>query len=132
MHVEEYKRPKFEVKLAAPEIEVKLGDQVTIKGTATAYTGVAIDNAKVTYRVMREVNFPIWYYWRYWWDQGRESTSIGNGSTTTKSDGTFEVNFSAQPDVSVDKETEPKFRYVVYADVTMVLVRQDLPNSILL
>ncbi len=118
IRVEEYKRPKFEVTVDAPKDQVKLGDQVTVKGTAKAYTGVPIDNAKVVYRVMREVRFPVWYYWRYWWAQPRESTAIANGVVTTSSDGTFEITFSAQPDSTVEKATEPKFNYTIYADVT--------------
>ncbi|HEX7511412.1 MAG TPA: MG2 domain-containing protein, partial [Chitinivibrionales bacterium] len=47
--VEEYKRPKFEVRLDAPPDCPTLGEIVTCTGHAKAYAGNAIDGAKVTY-----------------------------------------------------------------------------------
>ena len=67
-----------------------------VTGTAKAYTGAAIGEAKVTYRVVREVRYPIWWYWRCWWNPPQaESQEIAHGTTTTDSDGTFTVPFIA-------------------------------------
>jgi len=41
-NVEEYKRPKFQVTLAAPKEAAKLAGKVQLKGTATAYTGAIV------------------------------------------------------------------------------------------
>jgi uncharacterized protein YfaS (alpha-2-macroglobulin family) len=54
INVEEYKRPKFEVKLDAPEVAGKLSGEVALIGKATSYTGAAINDAKVKWRVVRE------------------------------------------------------------------------------
>ena len=48
IHVEEYKRPKFQVTLDAPKAAPKLNGKVSLQGNATAYTGAAIGEAKVT------------------------------------------------------------------------------------
>ncbi len=120
--VEEYKRPKFQVKLNAPAEPAKLGGPVTIRANATAYTGAAIDDALVSWRVVREVRYPIWWSWS-WHRFGFPPRSQGNqeiahGTTRSGADGSFEVTFDAKPDLSVPAESEPTFQFTVYADVT--------------
>ena len=118
-NVEEYKRPKFEVKLEGPDEPAKLGKKVTLTGTATSYTGAAINDAKVKFRVVRQVQYPYWWHWRYWWmPQNSNLQEIKNGSVQTKADGTFAINFVAKPDPSVSLDNEPSFSYNIYADVT--------------
>ncbi len=115
--VEEYKRPKFETSFELVTETYKINDSITIKGTAKAYAGSNITDAKVVYRVKRLVQFPRWYYWsRPWFNS--EPQEITYGETITKDDGSFEITFKAQPDESVDKEQLPVFEYEVTADVT--------------
>ncbi|MEO0447462.1 MAG: MG2 domain-containing protein, partial [Verrucomicrobiota bacterium] len=52
VNVEEYKRPKFLVDLVAPTEGTKLNEEVVVTGTASSYTGAAIDAAEVSYRVV--------------------------------------------------------------------------------
>lgn len=120
INVEEYKRPKFRVELEAPETAPKLGGKVTVKGSATAYTGAAVNDAEVRYRVVREVRYPIWWRTRYWWRPFPQSPSqeIAHGSLTTGADGSFAINFTAHPDLSIPESEEPTFQFTVYADVT--------------
>ncbi len=118
--VEEYKRPKFYTEVSRPEQQFQLNDAVIVKGKATAYTGAPIDGAKVSYRVVREVRYPMWWMWRCWYCppmQG-ESQEIANGVLTTQVDGSFEIPFTALPDLKVDKSSQPVFSFTVYADVT--------------
>ncbi len=119
LQIEEYKRPKFRVEVAQPKSPAKLDQQVVVSGKATAYTGVAISDAKVTWRVVREVRYPIWWGWRCWWCPIESNRAeIAHGTATTGPDGSFEIAFTAKPDLSVSKESEPTFHYQVYADVT--------------
>lgn len=111
--VEEYKRPKFEVQIPAPAVAAKLDQRVTLTGKATAYTGAAINGAKVKWRVERDVRLPRWW----WWEQP-ETKAIAHGTATTGDDGTFSIEFAATPDLSVPRKTEPVFTYTIYADVT--------------
>jgi hypothetical protein len=118
-NVEEYKRPKFRVELAAPRDPARLGEEVRVEGTAQAYTGASIGQAQVSYRVVREVRYPIWWYWRCWWNPPRaESQQIAHGNTVTDQDGKFVVPFVARPDLSVAEQDEPIFQFTVHADVT--------------
>ena len=97
-NVEEYKRPKFQVKLDAPKTAAKLSSTVHLQGTARAYTGAAIGGATVRYRVVREVRYPIWWRWVFWWmpPRGRESQEIAHGTALTNADGTFPLEFVAK------------------------------------
>ncbi|WP_146532575.1 alpha-2-macroglobulin family protein [Rubripirellula reticaptiva] len=118
--VEEYKRPKFQVELASPKADVKLGGSVVVAGEATAYTGAAIDGASVSWRVVRSVRYPVWWLRSCWWMPPVQGASqeIDHGITTTDGLGRFEVPFVAKPDLSVAEDSQPSFDYMVYADVT--------------
>ena len=63
--VEEYKRPKFQVTMDSPKTPPKLNAEVQVPGKALAYTGAAINNAKVKYRVVRAVRYPDWWGWLF-------------------------------------------------------------------
>ena len=116
--VEEYKRPKFEVTMDAPKVAPKLGDKSIVAGKATSYTGAAVDGAKVSWRVMREVSWP---WWCGWWRGGFPSSpaqEIAHGTAKTGVDGAFTVEFIAKPDLSNSPTNEPTFVYSITADVT--------------
>ncbi len=117
--VEEYKRPKFEVKLDATKEGVKLGATARVLGHALSYTGAAIDGAKVQYRVVREVRMPWWWGW-YQRGGGPLGTAeeIAHGDLTTTSDGSFEIEFTAKPDLKIPATNSPVFTFRVHADVT--------------
>lgn len=115
--VEEYKRPKFETKFTPVTETFKVNDSVTIKGTALAYAGSNITDAKVVYRVHRKVQYPNWYFWyRPWFNN--EPQEIALGETKTNNNGEFEITFKSIPDNSIDKTTLPVFNYEITADVT--------------
>jgi len=113
-NVEEYKRPKFQVALEAPQSAAKLDGAVVVTGKATAYTGAAIGGAKVQWRVERAVQLPRWC----WWWQPPATKAVAHGTATTADDGTFKVEFTAVPDRTVPAKNEPVFNYTIHADVT--------------
>ena len=111
--VEEYKRPRFEVALNAPEAVV-VGQPVTVTGEALTYAGPAVAEARVSYRVyVEEVR---WYYYRYFGDDGGgERDLVSSGTTTTDQDGQFTLAFT--PSATRAPAGYRRFRYVVEADV---------------
>ena len=115
--VEEYKRPKFETSFEPVTETYKVNDSVTVNGTAKAYAGSNITDAKVSYRVKRVVYYPRWCYW-YYPNLNNSPQEIGHGETTTDASGTYEIDFKAIPDNQVDKKNLPTFSYEVTADVT--------------
>ena len=118
--VEEYKRPKFQVELESPKVATRLHQEAQVTGSANAYTGAAINDAEVRWRVVRDVQYPVWWFWRCWWmpPQQNSSQEIAHGTTVTGANGEFEIQFAAVPDPQVPKDSEPTFRFTVFADVT--------------
>ncbi|HNQ90291.1 MAG TPA: alpha-2-macroglobulin family protein [Verrucomicrobiota bacterium] len=121
LNVEEYKRPKFHVALDAPESAPRLTDTVRITGRALGYTGAAVGQAQVEYRVVREVRMPWWwsaYSWRRPGPRGTPSQEIAHGRVQTDADGAFGIEFAALPDRAVPEADEPTFVFRVHVDVT--------------
>jgi uncharacterized protein YfaS (alpha-2-macroglobulin family) len=119
LRIEEYKRPKFYAEVAQAKAEPKLGEKVTVTAKAVAYTGAAIDGAKVKWSVTRSALWPDWCRW-CWWFVPRDSSSkqIAHGEATSKADGTIEIEFLAEPDADVDPTEEPVFSYLVNVEFT--------------
>ncbi|HEX2935858.1 MAG TPA: alpha-2-macroglobulin family protein [Bacteroidales bacterium] len=116
--VEEYKRPKFEVTFNPVERSFRLGETIKATGKAVAYSGANIDGAQVKYRVVRMARFPYWWwYWRGYYPSSPQ-VEITNGTTTTDAEGKYSLDFTAIPDESIDKSSDPTFVYTLYADVT--------------
>ena len=115
--VEEYKRPKFKPEFQAITETYKVNDSIAVKGNAIAFAGSTITNAKVVYRVRRQVQYPSWYYWKrpYFNSEPQEITF---GETKTNDKGEFELVFKAIADESVSKKNLPIFRYEIIADIT--------------
>jgi len=119
VRVEEYKRPKFLVTLAAPEKSPPLGGEVSLSGTATTYTGLAVSGAKVKWHVERQVRWPMWCRWFFpWLPFNSGSQRIARGTAVTDDAGKFTVAFTAKPDRTAPKESLPVFTFAVVADVT--------------
>lgn len=116
-YVEEYKRPKFEVKIDPLAGSPQLGDTVTVQGVAEAYAGSSISDSDVSYRVVRQVRFPWWPWWRSIPNYG-SSQEMAAGTATTDAEGRFVFEFVARPDESVPREQRPQFNYTIYVDVT--------------
>jgi hypothetical protein len=118
IRVEEYKRPKFQVKIDVPDQEIRLNDEISLPGEAMAYTGAPVDGALVKYRIVREVQYPWW--WSYWSPRpGRGgSQEIAHGTLRTDEAGKFVLKFAAKPDPAVAASGGPVFTFAAYADVT--------------
>jgi len=115
--VEEYKRPTFEVNFDPVTESYALGDDVSVSGKAKAYAGFNIDNAELTYRVVRTVSYPRWWYF-YRRSYYNDTMEIVNGVSKTDNEGNFEINFQAIPDLKIPKEDDPAFTYQIFVDVT--------------
>jgi len=115
--VEEYKRPKFYVEYEALKKPYKVNDKIEITGAAMAYAGNAVDGAVVKYRVVRTPRFIYPWYYKSWFPTA-SPLEIAHGETVTDHEGKFKVQFTALPDLKIDRKTDPVFDYQVYADVT--------------
>ena len=118
--VENYKLPTFEVVFDSLTGQPKLGDNISITGSAMGYAGNAVDGAEVKYRVIRKVNFPWPYYRVFSWfpPNIKNDLEITNGVVTTSSLGKFSVQFDAIADNNISLKTDPVFTYEIITEVT--------------
>ncbi|MBI83410.1 MAG: alpha-2-macroglobulin [Planctomycetaceae bacterium] len=71
--VEEYKKPEFEVTVAAPSEPVVLGDKIQARIEAKYYFGSPVVQARVKYKVLRSQSTRAWYpegKWDWCYDPG--------------------------------------------------------------
>ena len=115
--MEEYKRPKFAVKINPLEGAYKPGDEVTVQGSADAYAGFAVTGASVKYRVTRQVRYPYRGYRFFPW-YPEPAVEITHGEGIIGDDGLFTIKFISIPDGKVPKERKPVFHYTIHVDVT--------------
>ncbi len=110
--VEEYKRPKFEVTFDPKKESYQINQNVKVNGTAKAFAGSSISDAKVTYTVTRYVSYFRHYYGR------EENEVLVSGETKTDAAGKFVIDFKAVPTKNSYKEQLPVFNYEIEASVT--------------
>lgn len=118
--VEEYKRPKFEVEFEPIKGVYKIGEQISMTGTAKAFAGSHIDAADVKYRVTRSCHFPSWTWYRWGYYPYSQAVEIKNGELKTDENGEFIIEFNAEEDKSIEMKYYPYYTYTVTADVTDV------------
>ncbi|MFN8255181.1 MAG: alpha-2-macroglobulin family protein [Bacteroidales bacterium] len=114
LSVEEYKRPKFEVKLDPFKGNYILNDNVEISGVAKSYSGAALSDASVKFRIIRT---PRWYGWWSWYFN-QTPVEIKNGTISTDENGKFTIGFKAIPDLSYEENEYLAFNYSIVVDVT--------------
>lgn len=117
INVEEYKRPKFEVKFDPVVGSYKLNEEVTVTVDAQSYAGAAIDGAQVSYKVNRTYRYPMsWYRYCYWLPTPK-STQITFGEAKTDATGKGKIIFKALPDEEAFQKDKAIFTYEIIADV---------------
>jgi hypothetical protein len=87
IQVEEYKRPTFRIELPSVEEDVAFGDEVSIRGKAQTFSGAALTEGEVAYRVIRRP-----FLFRMYYEQMREE-QVAEGRTSVGSDGAFSFIF---------------------------------------
>ncbi|WP_167856368.1 alpha-2-macroglobulin family protein [Hymenobacter metallicola] len=122
--VEDYKRPTFQVTFEPVKDTPVLGQEVTVRGKATAYAGQPIDGAAVQYRVVRRTFWPMFGHGIYppGPRPGRNGeVEILNGTVQTGPDGSFAVKFRAQAEEASQNKRgpwQPGYVFELTADVT--------------
>ncbi|MDR7209065.1 TonB-dependent receptor plug domain-containing protein [Flavobacterium piscis] len=110
--VEEYKRPKFEVRFEPKKDTYRVNQNIKVAGIAKAFAGSTISDAKVTYTISRFTSYIKQYYYE------EEKETIATGETQTDAAGKFVVNFDAQPSKNAVQKEFPVFNYQINVTVT--------------
>ena len=106
--VEEYKRPTFDVKFDEVKTAYRAGDSIRVTGVARTFAGAPVQEAKVSYRVVRHES-------SFWRMRGMATHQV-TGETTTDAEGRFEVPVHFLP--VPDGEKYWFYTYEVSADVS--------------
>ncbi len=117
VRVEEYKRPTFEVTVAAPEVELRLNREAEFTGEARYYFGLPVSEGRVAWTVTRE---PMWPPWWGWWRPRPETAPevVAGGEAALADDGSFRVAFTPAADEREATEKGVSYRFRLTADVT--------------
>ena len=108
--VEEYKRPTFEVVFDTVRTSYQAGDSILVTGVARTFAGAPVQDAKVSYRVVRMEN-------AFWRMRGAETNRV-TGEVVTDAEGRFKVPVHFLP--IGEGERSWFYTYEVVADVTNV------------
>ena len=87
IHVEEYKRPEFEVTLQTPRQTYYLSDSIHVTGLVKSFSGIAHAGQEVQYEISVSS-----------WERYAPQENILQGITTTDPEGQFLIHFKAQAD----------------------------------
>lgn len=87
IRIEEYKRPKFELTLEAPEKQIILGQTAEMLVSAKAFTGMPLADAKITWTVTENS----------YEDYSFEEKVIARGDANLDADGKFKISFPTEP-----------------------------------
>ena len=90
--VEEYKRPTFSVEILPIKEEYSYGDEIKVNGKAMTFSGVSLQDGKISYHVTR---CPF-FYRSFATSYGEER--IAFGESILKEDGSFAFSFVASKD----------------------------------
>lgn len=115
VQVEEYKRPTFELVFDPLAGTPKLGEAVTVTGTAKSYAGVPLDGATVRWKVDRGAHMP-WWCWGWRGLPWGRSTEVASGTAVCDAQGRFTVAFQAEADRAFPRRSEPTFHFTLSAD----------------
>lgn len=118
--VEEYKRPTFEVEMPKLNAKYQNGDTLIIKGHARSYAGVAVQGAKVAYKINRRIAFWWRMYSEYYYNGGNSRISDGEliktDTVKTDDDGCFSVVLPLT--LPIGANSPMFYNFDVTADVT--------------
>lgn len=114
LQVEEYKQPTFQVVFDNYKEAYQAGDTISLRGVATTYSGVPVQNAKVDYTVVRCEGLR-WF----WWGR-RNQKQVLDDSTTTADDGSFIVRVPMNYPENMKADGAVYYDFEVNAKVTDV------------
>ncbi|MDR0193536.1 MAG: hypothetical protein LBI73_00310 [Myroides sp.] len=115
--VEEYKRPKFEISIDKPSDVYKFNEEVKVAGKVQSFTGAAVDQAKIVYRVERTEVWPYWLWSKRMPSYDYNVETIAQGETTVDGEGKYTVSFKAVPKIEKQEKDNPRtYQYNVYVD----------------
>lgn len=112
IHVEEYKRPTFEVTFDEYKGEYHNGDTVEVTGHAMTYAGVPVQGATVKYSVERSLSRWPWFFYSH---ADNSPEMMMEDTVKTGDDGSFHVSIPVvlpeDDELDTDDDDDPDYGY---------------------
>ncbi len=101
--VAEYRKPEYEISVAANQAEYVQGDRIEVSVLAKYYFGAPVANAEVRWNVMAQPYFFQWqgqgwydfHDWDYWTPEDAGARVVASGEGMTDSEGRFSFSLPA-------------------------------------
>ncbi len=113
VHVEEYKRPTFEVVFDEVKDDIIVGKKSVITGHAKSFSGAPVQNARVKYSIKNRNSS--------WRDGDEPKDSILTGEIFTDDEGKFSIAAILIADDDEKPEDLPYYSYFVNVEVTDIM-----------
>lgn len=114
VHVEQYKRPTFQIDSDKYTQAYQSGDTLRVRGVAKTYSGIPVQGGKVVYTVHRS---PMLWWYR---TVGGQQTLLTD-STVTADDGSFTVKLPMTYPDDIDLNQRFGYRITAETKVTSLL-----------
>ncbi|MBD98383.1 MAG: hypothetical protein CMO34_00950 [Verrucomicrobia bacterium] len=116
--VEAYKRPTFEVLFDSLDQSVHLNTLVNIRGRVQAFSGMPLNDCKLTYRIeRRNIVYPVdWYYRSYF--PPSKPIIVASGGITSDASGKFSFDFLPQGAKKKNQITPNSYSYTITIEAT--------------
>ncbi len=128
--VEEYKKPEYEVLVNLDKPQYTSGETITANIAAKYFFGSPVTNAKVQYKVVRELFYVPWYYYMRcgWWYEhyyrpSHHQEVVDNGTAQIGEDGTLTIHYNTNNESKQAKlhrqnnYRQSNYRYTIIAEV---------------
>lgn len=115
IYVAEYKRPSFKGALRLPEVAMKLGDTITVRGSAMTYSGYPLAEASITYSVTGS-------YRNWWFNEDIPDQILTSGTLqVNEQDGSFEfpITLSDLRTEAMRQNPQPWSLHTYHIEVTI-------------
>lgn len=115
IHVAEYKRPSFKGALTLPEVAMKLGDTISVRGSAMTYSGYPLAEASITYSVTGS-------YRNWWFGEDVPDQLLSSGTLQiNEQDGSFEfpITLSDLRTEAMRQNPQPWSLHTYHIEVTI-------------
>lgn len=116
IHVEEYKRPTFEVKFLEANSALRLNKAATLEGEARYYFGLPVTDGNVTWRVARKPLYPWWWQSESPVTESVVAQVVATGTSPLDQEGKFSLTFT--PKADPHQSGDIIYQYAVSADIT--------------
>ena len=109
IHVEDYKRPTFDITFEKQQGSYQLGDEVLVKGKVQAFSGILLQNLPVKYKIMR-LDYNLWHF--------TDVVQMASGEVVANDKGEFTIPVRLEENKRYENDDKRYYHYKIETTVT--------------